>query len=194
MATEKDDEDIEALIFDRVQTVVQAMLDLKPESRLRIYRTAGAFFGFEPKDPEPPDSARDARDPYFPPREGPGAKEFLLQKQPTTVIERVACLAYYLKEYRESPHFKTIDINKLNTEAAQPKLANASAAINNALTAGLVIQVGGGMRQISAHGEIYVETLPDRVAAKAATASQRVRKQRKTQGRKESTVSDGNAS
>src|SRR5947209_8545864 len=33
-------------------------------------------------------------------------KEFLLQKQPRTDVERIACLAYYLTHYRDQPHFK----------------------------------------------------------------------------------------
>ena len=49
-------------------------------------------------------------------------KEFILQKQPQTDVERVACLGYYLTHYRDVPQFKTLDISKVNTEAAQPKV------------------------------------------------------------------------
>ncbi len=59
-------------------------------------------------------------------------KEFLLQKQPKTDVERVACLAFYLTHFRETPFFKTIDISKLNTEAAQPKFSNAAKSVDNA--------------------------------------------------------------
>src|SRR5436309_11534705 len=48
-------------------------------------------------------------------------KEFLRDKHPMTDVERVTCLAYYLAHYRDTPHFKTVDISTLNTEAAQPK-------------------------------------------------------------------------
>jgi len=44
-------------------------------------------------------------------------KRFFLEKQPRTDVERVACLAYYLTHYRDTPHFKTIDLSKLNTES-----------------------------------------------------------------------------
>jgi len=44
-------------------------------------------------------------------------KDFLLEKQPRTDVERIACLAYYLTHYRATPHFKTIDLSILNTEA-----------------------------------------------------------------------------
>ena len=55
-------------------------------------------------------------------------KEFLLEKQPRTDVERIACLAFYLTHYRDTPHFKTLELSKLNTEAAQQKFANAANA------------------------------------------------------------------
>lgn len=45
-------------------------------------------------------------------------KQFVSQKKPGNNYERVACLAYYLANYRDMPHFKTSDITKLNTESA----------------------------------------------------------------------------
>ena len=65
-------------------------------------------------------------------------KDFLFDKSPVTDIERVAVLAYYLTHYRELPHFKTLDVSKLNTEAAQAKFANAATSVNNAVKAGLL--------------------------------------------------------
>ena len=64
-------------------------------------------------------------------------KDFIREKSPRTDIERIACLAYYLTHYREIPHFKTIDLSSLNTEAAQPKLSNTTYAVDNATKAGL---------------------------------------------------------
>src|SRR3989442_828873 len=58
-------------------------------------------------------------------------KEFIRDKHPVTDADRVTCLAYYLTHYRDTPQFKTIDISTLNTEAAQPKLSNASVAVDN---------------------------------------------------------------
>jgi len=108
-------------------------------------------------------------------------KEFLLEKKPVTDIERVTCLAYYYAHYRNTPHFKTLDISKLNTDAAQIKLSNAAAAVENAVTAGYLVPAGKGNRQISAIGELYVQALPDRVAAKEAIAHvKRRRKNKKT--------------
>jgi hypothetical protein len=66
------------------------------------------------------------------------AKDFLFQKSPQTDIERVACLGFYLAHYRDTPHFKTIDISRLNTEAAQIKFSNGAFAVADATNAGLL--------------------------------------------------------
>jgi len=112
-------------------------------------------------------------------------KDFLYNKKPTTDIERITCLAYYLTHYRNVPHFKTLDLSKLNTEAAQIKFSNAGVASENATIAGLLVQAGSGNKQISAAGELYVQALPDRDAAKAAIAHIKPRRKNKkssTQG------------
>jgi hypothetical protein len=103
-------------------------------------------------------------------------KQFLLQKQPRTDVERIACLAYYLTHYRETPHFKTLDLAKLNTEAAQPKFSNAAYAATNAAKMGYLAPAPKGQRQLSAAGEQFVQALPDRDAAKAAMQAARPRK------------------
>jgi hypothetical protein len=100
-------------------------------------------------------------------------QEFLLKKQPRSDVERVACLGYYLANYRDQPSFKTFDISKLNTEAAQTKLSNAANSVNNATSYGYLAPAAKGMKQLSAAGEMYVEALPDREAATAALANSR---------------------
>jgi hypothetical protein len=90
-------------------------------------------------------------------------------------VERVACLAFYLTHYRGTPEFTTLDISKINTEAAQRKLANATVAVNNASQYGYLAPAGKGMKQISAAGERYVQALPDYDAAKTLLASARPR-------------------
>lgn len=105
-------------------------------------------------------------------------KQFLFEKRPQTDIERVTCLAFYATHYREMQHFKTLDLSKLNTEAAQIKLSNPNAAVDNAAQAGLLVQSGQGRKQISSLGEVYVQALPDRIAAKEAIAKARPRKLR----------------
>jgi hypothetical protein len=106
-------------------------------------------------------------------------KEFLLEKQPRTDVERIACLAYYLTHYRGTPHFKTLDLSMLNTEAAQPKFANAAYSANNAVKMRYLVPSTKGQRQISAVGERFVRALPDRDAAKTALESIRRRPRRK---------------
>lgn len=106
-------------------------------------------------------------------------KDFLHDKQPQTDIERVACLAYYLSHYRDTPDFKTIDISKLNTEAAQLKFSNPTYTANNASSTGLLAPAGRGRKQISADGERFVDALPDREDAKAVLSSMRKRRSRK---------------
>ncbi len=108
------------------------------------------------------------------------AKEFLLEKGPRTDVERIACLAYYLTHYRSTPHFKTIDLSILNTEAAQPKFANAAYSANNAVKLGYLVASTKGQRQLSAIGERFVRALPDRDAAKEALTSLRKRRPKRS--------------
>jgi hypothetical protein len=108
-------------------------------------------------------------------------KEFLRDKHPMTDVERVTCLAYYLTHYRDTPHFKTVDISTLNTEAAQPKFSNTSVAVDNARSLGYLVPATKGNKQISAAGERFVELLPDRDAAREAIRTFRPKRNNKKQ-------------
>jgi hypothetical protein len=108
------------------------------------------------------------------------AKEFLYQKQPRTDVERIAALAYYLTHYRDIPQFKTLDLSKLNTEAAQPKFSNAANSANNAVKQGYLVPTSKGQRQLSAAGERFVAALPDREAARLAMSAGTPRRRRRT--------------
>jgi hypothetical protein len=115
-------------------------------------------------------------------------KQFMLEKQPRTDVEKVACLAYYLTHYRNTAHFKTLDISKLNTEAAQVKFSNAAVAVDNAVKTNYLVPATKGNKQVSALGEQFVQALPDREKAKAIMASARPRrKARRAEGAKERT-------
>jgi hypothetical protein len=96
-------------------------------------------------------------------------KQFLAQKAPRSDIERVTVLAYYLAHARGKAHFKTAELSTLNTEAAGPRLSNASYAASNAQKKkGYLAAAPGGAKQITARGEALVEALPDYEAAEAA--------------------------
>lgn len=113
-------------------------------------------------------------------------KDFLKEKLPKTDVERVACLAYYLTHYRNLQFFRTLDLSALNTEAAQPKFSNAAVAVNNAMRSGFIVQASKGSNQLSAAGEVFVQALPDREAAKANLSNMRVRKRNKKTSSKNS--------
>ena len=119
-------------------------------------------------------------------------KEFLLEKEPQTDVERVACLAYYLTHYRDTPHFKTIEISKLNTEAAQPKFSNAAYSVENASKMGYLAPAVKGQKQLSAIGERYVSALPNREAAKEVLTRHRQRRSGKRRSKAEEETTSEN--
>lgn len=172
--------------------VIAAFRRLDPDGRQRLYQAVGTLFGLwvaeqqtTASSAERPSSNNGDR---FSKDRPTSPKEFMLRKQPKTDVERVACLAYYLTNYRETPHFKTLDISKLNTEAAQTKFSNAAKAVDNATMLGYLAPATKANKQISAAGELFVEALPDRAAARAAMDSARPRKKPKNAGRSKTTA------
>lgn len=164
-----------------LQHILTDLKDLNIEARERILKTILTYFDFT--------SLKEAEKTIPTARETVGTfsenrnispKEFLLEKQPETDVERVACLAYYLTHYLDTPHFKTIDVSKLNTDAAQRKFANAAMAVDNAAKQGYLVPAIKGHKQLSAAGERFVQALPDRVVAKEAMAKARPRKKQKS--------------
>jgi hypothetical protein len=165
-------DDVEAL-----STIVGVLKQLDDESQRRVLASVGAFLGignggyqFTQSMPAKSDLnfVSPSTEPSFSADRTLSAKEFLRDKQPGTDVERVTCLAYYLTHYRDTPHFKTLDISSLNIEAAQPKFSSASVAVENARAKGFLVPSTKGNKQISAAGERYVELLPDREAARAS--------------------------
>src|SRR5262249_41468868 len=97
-------------------------------------------------------------------------KQFMAQKKPENNYERVACVAYYLTYFRDTPHFKTREINKTNTESAH-HFTNAAQFVADATkTYHYLSAAGGGKKQITTLGEAIVEALPDRAKVAEAAA------------------------
>jgi len=123
--------------------------------------------------------------PKFSDRKEMTPKQFMLEKQPRTDIERLACLAYYLTYYRGMSQFRTVDLSKLNTEAAQRKFTNASETAKNASKMRYFVPASKkGNRQLSADGEQIIAALPDREAAAAIRKRMRPRKTSKRSKRR----------
>lgn len=161
--------------FESLQKVIAALTPFTEEVRRRILDSAALFLQVSSHTRSQGLSSRniESRSPSSQPSPfsedtSMSPKEFLLEKQPRTDVERIATLAYYLTHYRGMPHFKTIDLSMLNTEAAQPKFANTAYSSNNAVKLGYLVPSTKGQRQLSAIGERFVRALPDREAAKTA--------------------------
>jgi hypothetical protein len=145
-----------------VSEIIRILSGLADEDRKRVVKTIMTFFKVEPElleekwvRPSPEVHDRSTR-PDFSADTSLTPKEFLLEKQPRTDVERIACLAYYLTHFRSIPHFKSIDLAKLNTEAAQPKFSNVAYATANAANLGYLAPAIQGMKQLSAGGEQFV--------------------------------------
>jgi hypothetical protein len=160
-----------------LQAVIEALQDLDAETRGRIFDSAGTFLQIGAISKESVTASTVAASehpptvgtyPSFSADTAMSPKEFLFQKQPRTDVERIAALAYYLTHYRDTQQFKTLDLSKLNTEAAQPKFSNAASSANNAVKQGYLVPTTKGQRQLSAAGERFVAALPDRDAARQA--------------------------
>lgn len=188
-------EGIEPGEFEALQRIISTLNELPGEARRRILESAATFLRIEPYSRRP-SVLSDQEEGAFSTRPtashspfsedlAMSPKEFLLEKQPKTDVERVACLAYYLTHYRATPHFRTLDLSQLNTEGAQPKFSNAAYTTNNAVKLGYLVPSSKGQRQLSAVGERFVRALPDREAARLSIGSLR----RRTRTRKSRTNS-----
>ncbi|MCD4726458.1 MAG: hypothetical protein K8R46_02265 [Pirellulales bacterium] len=184
----------EKKVLDAVQSISECLISFDQGTRTRVFRTVQTHFGIDVATSSEPMQVNggiqprliDKRTPHFSNREELPPKDFLFQKQPKTDVERVACLAYYLAHYRDTRHFKTIDISKINMEAAQQKLSNTTYTVTNATNTGLLTSAGRGAKQLSAMGERYVESLPDRNAAREMKTKMRPRRNRKKTATKKS--------
>lgn len=169
--------------------VVSALQKLDAQRRERVLGAVMTFLVIEGKGRKSdPNHARGESVPVsggFSEDRSISPKEFMLEKQPRTDVERVACLAYYLTHYRNAPHFKTIDLSTLNTEAAQVKFSNAAFSANNATKTGYLVSATKGQKQLSAVGEKFVRALPDRDAAREVMTMARPRRKNRKSSSKQ---------
>lgn len=171
----------EGVELEAFTIIVQTLQKLGRDSRQRVLASAATFLGLSSTSKTTGATTSGShpivgfelpsQKPRFSEDRAPSPKEFMFEKRPSTDVERIACLAYYLTHYRDTAHFKTLDLSKLNTEAAQLKMGNPTQAMDNAAKAGLIApSPTKGAKQLSALGEQYVQALPDKVAARAAIA------------------------
>jgi hypothetical protein len=163
--------------FETVSRIIEILAPLNVTDREHVYRTVGMWFHINSVRPSAiagasdfgkstPRESRDFDDEKFSDRPVLSVKDFILEKDPLTEVERMACLAYYLTHYQETPHFKTVDLSRLNTEAAQRKFSNPAVAAGNAMRDGFFVQAPkAGYKQLSAMGERFVQLLPNRESA-----------------------------
>jgi hypothetical protein len=164
--------------LEALNAVFETLNGLDEEGRQRVFQAVSAYYRLVlPSDQHAPAGlVTDGGTGPFSEDRSMSAKLFIKQKQPATDVERVACLAYYLTHYRDTPYFKTLDISKLNTEAAQPKLSNPTVSMDNATKMGYLVPATKGSKQLSVAGEVFVQKLPDREAARAAMSAARPRR------------------
>ncbi len=171
--------------LDALTEIISSLKKLNRDDQKRTLQAVATFLGIALQGSNKPSAvhgtpvsySENENSPTFSENRDLSPKDFMHDKAPRTDVERVACLGYYLTHYQNTNHFKTLDISTLNTEAAQPKFSSASVAVDNATKAGLFVPAVKGKKQISAAGEIYVQLLPDREAARARI--QGIRKKRK---------------
>jgi hypothetical protein len=182
--------------FGTVAKIIELLEPLSLNDREHVIRTVTTWFrvrlsaedGVSESSAAPMTSSPSFRttlseDEKFSDRPVQSAKEFLMEKDPITEVERLACLAYYLTHFQETPQFKNIDLSRLNTEAAQRKLSNPAVAVSNAMRDGFFVQASKtGYKQLSAMGERFVQLLPNREAAQKVKQRMSSRRSRKAGG------------
>lgn len=157
--------------LDAIGVVLKALEPLDPTSRQFVLRTVVerlAITGVQTSGtggPTPPGGLATTDLSNVHP------KAFIKLKKPTTDVQRVACLAFYLTHGRNLPAFKTRDITKLDTDAAAGGFTHAGAAVRNATNQShFLASAGGAKKQITSHGEDVVNALPDQEAVKKVVA------------------------
>jgi hypothetical protein len=176
--------------------VMLALKELKPEEIRHVLNTAAQWLGLQPgvstttnTEPQPTSGIvvvnnSEAKSASAMPAGNFGsAKDFLRDKNPTSDVQRVACLAYFLTHARALSQFKTSDIRKANTDARGMSM-NIPRAVDNATRAvGFLAAVGGGKKQLTLLGEQVVDALPNQEKADQLVKSQGKRRRSSAKGK-----------
>ncbi len=108
------------------------------------------------------------------------AKSFMREKKPQSDVQRIACLAYYLTNFKNTTQFKTSEIREMNTYSAGTHLSNPSKSVDNATNQNRYLAPAGrGKKQLTSLGESIVEALPNQEAVSAVLATDRPKKKYK---------------
>jgi len=168
-------------------TVINALDLLEEHKRLWVLQTAASRFSLT-INPAVSGSGTPLRGADTPPGLGTdklagGAEispeSFIRAKNPTTDVQRIACLAYYLTKHRNTTRFKTKQLTDLNTEAKSPNFSNAAVAVNNARKDKYLTPAGGGEKRLTNAGEDLVNALPDQEKVKALHRPRKKRARKK---------------
>jgi hypothetical protein len=102
-------------------------------------------------------------------------KVFMVEKNPSTDHEKIACLAFYMAHYEDKPTFKTADFTDVATRAAQ-HFSNLPGAVKNATNKyRFLVKAAGDMKQLSPRGEAVAIALPDRNKVETALEAHPIR-------------------
>jgi hypothetical protein len=186
--------------FGTVSRIIELLEPLSTNDREHVLRTISTWFrvGSHPTvEPKPEvliKSGQPQEDEKFSNRQVLSVKDFIFEKDPATDPERMACLAYYLTHYQETPHFKTVDLTRLNTEAAQRTFSNPAFASSNAIRDGFFVSAPkAGYKQLSAMGERFVHALPDRESAQKIRQRMATRRSKRSAAQSASAESESEA-
>ena len=165
---------------DAMKFVDDALAGLEPEARQRVLTWAASKYHVETiklvgGGSGDGDKKADGMTPAAAGSLG-HIKDFLVKKRPSTLYERVACLAYYLEKMSSITAFKAKDIEKASTDARHGKIDNVPSVLNDATSKyGFLSPCGRGKKELSAKGEAMVEALPDREKVKEVISKYRRR-------------------
>jgi|SRR3972149_8882221 len=169
--------------FAALQELVNILKPLDKSIVKKLIRTLITFYDIEGLDVGNVfmrNTSANVSDTKFSDNRDISVKEFMLEKEPQTDVEKIACLAYYLTHYKNQEEFKTLDLSGLNTEAAQIKFANPAVAVDHATRhAHFLVATQKGLKKISAIGELYVQALPNRDEAKEVVAKSKPKRKSK---------------